>query len=73
MPYYIKKGAPNCAGWATVKSDGSVITCHKTKTDAINHMVAISISTGEKVGGELGKKRETAIEAFIREAEENNT
>jgi len=70
MPYYIKQGAKNCAGWATVKQDGSVITCHQTKTDAIKHMVALSIATGEKAGGELGKRKESAIESFIREAEE---
>jgi len=69
MPYYIKQGAKGCAGWATVKQDGSVITCHKTKNDAIQHMVALSIATGEKAGGELGKKKESAIEVFIRQAE----
>jgi len=72
MPYYIKHGAKGCAGWATTKADGIVITCHKTKGDAISHMVALSIATKENPGGELGKKKESVLEAMIREVEEEN-
>ena len=71
MPYYIRKGMPGCAAWATVKSDGTMVTCHKTKSDAINHMVALSIATNEKPGGTYGKKKESVIEAMIREVEES--
>lgn len=59
MPYYIKHGAAGCAGWSTTKADGVVITCHKTKKDAIDHMVALSLATKEQPGGELGKKKES--------------
>ena len=68
VPYYITKDAKGCAGWATTKADGVVITCHKTKQDAINHMVALSLATKEKAGGELGKKKESVLESMIREA-----
>ena len=70
MPYYITKGAKGCAGWATTKADGVVITCHKTKNDAIAHMVALSLATKEKPMGELGKKKESVLEAMFREASE---
>ena len=72
MPYYIKHGAKGCAGWATTKADGVVITCHKTKGDAISHMVALSIATKENPGGELGKKKESVLESMMREAEEQD-
>jgi hypothetical protein len=70
MPYYIRKGAPGCAGWSTTKADGKVITCHKTRGDAIKHMVALSIATKEKPGGTYGTKKESTIDAFLREAAE---
>jgi hypothetical protein len=60
MPYYIKHGAKGCAGWATTKADGVVITCHSTKKDAIAHMVALSIAEKTPPGGELGKKKAEA-------------
>ncbi len=59
MPYYIRKGAPGCAGWSTTDASGKVITCHKSKRDAIQHMVAISINTDEEPGGTWGVKRES--------------
>lgn len=68
MPYYIRKGAPGCAGWATTKSDGSVITCHKTRGDAIKHMVAISIGAKEKPGGTWGTKKESVLDQMLIEA-----
>jgi len=68
MPYYIRKGAPGCAGWATTHSDGSVMTCHKTKADAIRHMVAVSIATKEKPGGTWGTKKESVLETMIADA-----
>jgi HK97 family phage prohead protease len=53
MPYFISNHADGCAGWATVKHDNSVITCHKTKKQAIDHMVALSIAEGIEPGGKL--------------------
>jgi len=59
MPYFISNSAEDCAGWATVKHDGEVITCHKTKKQAVDHMVALSIAEGIDPGGEL--KRATGV------------
>ena len=52
MPYFITDKAEGCSGWATIKDDGEVIGCHTTKQDAIDQMVAVSISEDMKVGGE---------------------
>lgn len=63
MPYFISSKAKDCNGWATVKHDGSVITCHKTKKQAIDHMVAMSLAEGIEPGGEL--KRATGVNRAI--------
>lgn len=52
MPYFITDTAEGCSGWATIKDDGEVIGCHTTKQDAIDQMVAVSISEDIEVGGE---------------------
>jgi hypothetical protein len=52
MPYFITDTAEGCSGWATIKDDGEVIGCHTTKQDAIDQMVAVSISEQIEVGGE---------------------
>ena len=48
MPYGISSNQSDCENWAVVKeeSDGSYTTlkCHDNKQDAIDQMVAISIS-----------------------------
>jgi HK97 family phage prohead protease len=51
MPYYITDKGQDCAGWATVTEESTVIGCHKTKQDAIDQMVAVSIAEGLKPGG----------------------
>jgi hypothetical protein len=60
MPYYISDQQSDCSGWATVKqeSDGSYtsIGCHDTKQDAIDQMVAISVSEDMEPGGEVSKR-----------------
>ena len=71
MPYFIRKDAPGCAGWATTHSDGSVMTCHKTRGDAIRHMVAVSIATKEKPGGTWGTKKESILDQMLIEAAMN--
>jgi len=57
MPYLISDKQSDCQGWATVKeeSDGSYTTigCHDNKQDAIDQMVAVSISEGIEPGGEV--------------------
>lgn len=52
MPYFITDSADGCNGWATIKEDGTVIGCHTTKQDAIDQMVAVSISEDMEPGGE---------------------
>jgi HK97 family phage prohead protease len=49
MPYFIEQ-VPT--GWNTVKDDGEVLGEHKTKQEAIDQMVAISLAEGIPVGGE---------------------
>lgn len=59
MPYFISDQQSDCSGWATVKqeSDGSYTTlgCHDTKQDAIDQMVAVSISEDIEPGGEVAR------------------
>jgi HK97 family phage prohead protease len=68
MPYGISSEQSDCANWAVVKeeSDGSYTTikCHDNKQDAIDQMVAISIS--EDIDP-LGEVREVGtVPQFIR-------
>lgn len=70
MPYYISDKQDDCAGWATVKqeSDGSYTTlsCHDNKQDAIDQMVAVSISEDMEPGGEV-RAVDLSVPSFIRE------
>jgi len=52
MPYYISDKNPDCGGWAVEKSDGEVMGCHRTKGEAIDQMVALSIAEDMEPGGE---------------------
>jgi len=68
MPYGISSEQSDCANWAVVKeeSDGSYTTlkCHDNKQDAIDQMVAISISEDMEP---LGEVREVGtVPQFIR-------
>jgi HK97 family phage prohead protease len=60
MPYYISENQSDCQGWATVKeeSDGSytTVTCHDTKQDAIDQMIAVSIAEDMEPGGEVNSR-----------------
>jgi len=72
MPYLISDKQNDCAGWATVKeeTDGSytTITCHDTKQDAIDQMVAISIAEDMEPGGEVSSRAvDLSAPAFIRQ------
>ena len=68
MPYFISESQSDCAGWATVKqeSDGSYTTigCHDNKQDAVDQMVAISISEDMEPGGEV--REVGSVPQFIR-------
>ena len=49
MPYFIEQTG---AGWNTVKDDGTILGKHKTKKQAIDQMVAVSLAEKIPVGGE---------------------
>jgi HK97 family phage prohead protease len=72
MPYLISDKQSDCAGWATVKeeADGSYTTlsCHDTKQDAIDQMVAISIAEDMEPGGEVSSRAvDLSAPAFIQQ------
>ena len=72
MPYLISDKQSDCAGWATVKeeSDGSYTTigCHKSKQDAIDQMVAVSITEDMEPGGEVNTRAvDLSVPSFIQE------
>jgi len=56
MPYFVSDSAAGCDGFATVKEDGEVIGCHKTKQDAIDQMVAVSIAEKIEPGGDYAER-----------------
>lgn len=70
MPYFISDKQSDCAGWATVKeeSDGSYTTigCHTTKQDAVDQMVAVSLSEDMQPGGEV-RAVDLSVPSFIRD------
>jgi hypothetical protein len=70
MPYYISDSQGDCDGWAAVKeeSDGSYTTigCHANKQDAIDQMVAVSISEDMEPGGEI-RAVDLSAPSFVRE------
>lgn len=67
MPFGISQSQSDCANWATVKqeSDGSFTTigCHATKQDAVDQMVAVSLSEDMEPLGQVDAReaRETVI------------
>ena len=54
MPYYISDSTSltGCPRWAVVKDDGETLACHRTKTDAIAQMVAVSRAEKIAPGGD---------------------
>lgn len=58
MPYYISNEQNDCAGWATIVADNAsdpaprIIGCHTVKQDAIDQMVAASLSDGIEPAGD---------------------
>jgi HK97 family phage prohead protease len=51
MPYYVSNDNPDCSGWAVEKDDGEVIGCHRTRQDAIDQMIAVSLAEDIEPGG----------------------
>ncbi len=60
MPYYISNDNPGCNGWAVEKDNGEVVGCHRTRRDAIDQMVAVSLAEGLEPGGERNAKAGSA-------------
>ena len=58
MPYFITDTAEDCPAWATVKDNGDVLACHATKQEAIDQMVAVSLSEGIEPGGQWTRNSE---------------
>jgi len=58
MPYFIWNESPSCSGWAVVKEDGEVKSCHKDKQSAIEAMVGISVAEGIEPGGSYNPQSE---------------
>lgn len=65
MPYFITDSAEGCSGWATIKEDGEIMGCHKTKQAAIDQMVAISIAEDVEVGGERALNDELEVGDYV--------
>lgn len=64
MPYYISDQMTDCAGWATIKADTpdatpETIGCHQTKQDAIDQMVAVSLSEDVEPAGDWATRKLT--------------
>lgn len=56
-PYYITDlesvaSCPVSRPWGVVKEDGETLGCHRTKADAVNQMVAVSVAENIEPGGE---------------------
>jgi HK97 family phage prohead protease len=51
MPYYVSNDNPDCSGWAVEKDDGEVVGCHRTRQEAIDQMVAVSLAEDIEPGG----------------------
>ena len=53
MPYFVTERGehPDCSGYAVVKQDFELMGCHSSRQDAIDQMVAISVSEGIEPGG----------------------
>lgn len=67
MPFGISQSQSDCAQWATVKqeADGSFTTigCHQTKQDAVDQMVAVSLSEDMEPLGQVDA-RSTVIHNY---------
>lgn len=60
MPYFISndQDLTGCPRWAVVKEDGETLACHRTKTEAIAQMVAVSRAERIAPGGDWENRNE---------------
>jgi HK97 family phage prohead protease len=59
MPYFITDESSKCAGWAVVKADGELVSCHTNKQEAIESMVGVSAAEGIEPGGTYKEQDES--------------
>lgn len=52
MPYFWTEDHPDCEGFAVVKEGGELVFCHRTRQEAIDHHIAISLAEDLEPGGE---------------------
>jgi len=52
MPYFWTPNHPDCNGFAVVKEDGELVFCHRTRQQAIDHHIAISLAEDLEPEGE---------------------
>jgi HK97 family phage prohead protease len=72
MPYFIWDESPECAGWAVVKEDGELMSCHKDKQSAIEAMVGVSVAEGIEPGGSYEEEHDEEPEIEEPELREVN-
>jgi len=69
MPFGISQSQSDCANWATVKqeADGSFTTigCHTTKQDAVDQMVAVSLSENIEPLGQVDDEERQSSQTII--------
>jgi hypothetical protein len=59
MPYGISEQQSDCSGWATVKQTGDgfeTVSCHETKSDAVDQMVALSVGEDMEPMGNIDRR-----------------
>jgi hypothetical protein len=59
MPYGISQQQSDCSGWATVKQSGDAfetVSCHETKSDAVDQMVALSVGEDMEPMGNIDRR-----------------
>jgi HK97 family phage prohead protease len=76
MPYYISDQMNDCAGWATIKADTpdstpETIGCHQMKQDAIDQMVAVSLSEEIEPMGDWSERQLLTIADMINDDDLN--
>jgi uncharacterized protein len=72
MPYFIWDESPECAGWAVVKEDGELMSCHFSKQEAIDAMAGVSAAEGIEPGGSYEEEHDEEIEIEETELREVN-
>ena len=69
MPYFIWDESPECSGWAVVKEDGELMSCHFSKQEAIEAMVGASAAEGIEPGGSYDDSHDDSPDEEIEETE----